>query len=58
MVVNFEIKSIALYSKDAKFNLDFKNDNVLPQRVKAIEDISFFRVLPKANKLSLLKTAI
>ena len=52
-VVNVGGISNVLYSKDAKFNVDFKNDNILQQNVNRTEDIWLFVRRCKDLSLSL-----
>ena len=52
-VVNVGGISNVLYSKDAKFNVDFKNDNFLQQNVNRTEDIWLYERRCKDMPLSL-----
>ena len=52
-VVNIGAKSNVLYSKDAEFNVDFKNDNFLQQNVNITQDICPFVRRSKGMSLSL-----
>ena len=51
--VNVGATSIVLYSKDAEFNVDFKNDNFLQQNVNTTRDIWLFVRGYKGMSLSL-----
>ena len=52
-VVNIGARNNVLYSKDAEFNVDFKNDNFLQQNVNRTEDIWRFVRRCKGMSLSL-----
>ena len=52
-VVNIGARSNVLYSKDVKFNVDFKNDNFLQQNVNKTQDIWLFVRLCKGMSLYL-----
>ena len=52
-VINIGARSNVLYSKDAEFNVYFKNDNFLQQNVNRIEDICLCVRHSKGMSLSL-----
>ena len=52
-LVNIGGRSNVLYSKDAEFNVDFKNDNFLQQNVNRTQDICLFVRRSKGMSLSL-----
>ena len=52
-VVNIGARSNVLYSKDAEFNVDFKNGNFLQQNVNKTQDICLFVQRSKGMLLSL-----
>ena len=52
-VVNIGARSNVLYSKDAEFNVDFKNDNFLQQNVNRTQDICLCVQRSKGMSLSL-----
>ena len=52
-VVNVGARSNVVYSKDAEFNVDFKNDNLLQQNVNTTQDIWLFVRGYKGMSLSL-----
>ena len=53
-VVNIGARSNVLYSKDAEFNVHFKNDNFLQQNINRSQDIWLFVRGYKGMSLSLL----
>ena len=52
-VVNIGARNNVLYSKDAEFNVDFKNDNILQENVNRTQDIWLFVRRCKGMSLSL-----